>query len=157
MTASFSVITPSFNQGQFVRTTIESVLKQEIIDLQYFVIDGGSEDGTIQILKDYSDRLTFVSEPDQGTADAINKGLERCDGDLVGWLNSDDIYYPGTLSRVRELFSLHPEADVIYGRANHIDADGNFLGEYPTGKWAFEDLLNHCIISQPAAFFRRAV
>jgi glycosyltransferase involved in cell wall biosynthesis len=157
MTASFSVITPSFNQGQFVRATIESVLKQEIVDLQYLVIDGGSEDGTIQIVRDYSDRLTFVSEPDQGTADAINKGLERCDGDLIGWLNSDDIYYPGTLSRVRELFSLHPEADVIYGRADHIDAGGNLLGEYPTGAWAFEDLVNHCIISQPAAFFRRAV
>jgi glycosyltransferase involved in cell wall biosynthesis len=157
MTASFSVITPSFNQGQFVRTTIESVLNQEILDLQYLVIDGGSEDGTLQILRDYGDRLAFVSEPDQGTAEAINKGLARCDGDLIGWLNSDDIYYPGTLSRVRELFSLHPEADVIYGRANHIDTDGNLLGEYPTGEWAFEDLLNHCIISQPAAFFRRAV
>jgi glycosyltransferase involved in cell wall biosynthesis len=157
MTGSFSVVTPSLNQGQFIRATIESVLTQEIIDIQYLVMDGGSNDGTLEILKDYGNRLRFVSELDQGTADAINKGLARCDGDLIGWLNSDDIYYAGTLSRVRELFGLHPEVDVIYGRAEHIDEHGNLIEEYQTAEWAFEDLINHCIISQPAAFFRRRV
>jgi glycosyltransferase involved in cell wall biosynthesis len=157
MTGSFSIVTPSLNQGEFIRTTIESVLTQEILDFEYLIMDGGSGDGTVEMLKEYGDRLHFVSEPDQGTADAINKGLALCQGDLIGWLNSDDIYYPGTLRRVRELFALHPEADVIYGRADHIDEHGNFLGEYPTAEWAFADLISHCIISQPAAFFRRRV
>src|SRR4029077_15696102 len=108
MTSSFSVVTPSFNQGQFIRATIESVLSQGIPDLQYLVVDGGSRDGTMAILKEYSDRLSFISERDEGTGDAVNKGLARCRAEIIGWLNSDDIYYPQTLRRVVELFELPP-------------------------------------------------
>jgi glycosyltransferase involved in cell wall biosynthesis len=157
MSASLSVVTPSFNQGQFIRTTIESVLRQGLSDLQYLVMDGGSTDQTIAILQDFGDRLTFFSEPDEGIADAINKGLSLCQGEIIGWLNSDDIYYPGTLRRVLELFDRHPEIDVIYGRADHIDDQGAIIEEYPTREWSFDALINHCIISQPAAFFRREV
>ena len=157
MSCSFSVITPSYNQGQFIRATIESVLSQEIPDLQYLVRDGGSSDESVAILREYSDRLTYVSEPDEGTADAINKGLMLCRGEVIGWLNSDDIYYPGALHRVSSLFDLHPDIDIIYGRAHHIDEHGTVIEEYPTEDWSFERLIDRCIISQPAAFFRRRV
>jgi GT2 family glycosyltransferase len=157
MNSSFSVVTPSYNQGQFIRATIESVLSQRIPSLQYLVMDGGSKDGTVEILKEYGDRLSFVSEHDEGTGDAVNKGLALCQAEIIGWLNSDDVYYPQTLSRVVELFELHPEVDVIYGRAHHIDEHGAIIEEYPTEEWSFEGLIRHCIISQPAAFFRRRV
>jgi glycosyltransferase involved in cell wall biosynthesis len=157
MSSSFSVVTPSYNQGQFIRATIESVLSQGIPDLQYLVMDGGSRDDTVAILKEYGDRLSFFSERDEGTGDAVNKGLARCKAEIIGWLNSDDIYYPRTLRRVAELFALHPDIDVIYGRAHHIDEHGTIIEEYPTEEWSFEALINHCIISQPAAFFRRSV
>jgi glycosyltransferase involved in cell wall biosynthesis len=157
MSNSFSVVTPSYNQGQFIRATIESVLSQPIPDLQYLVMDGGSADETVAILKKYGDRLSFLSEQDEGTADAVNKGLALCQGEIIGWLNSDDIYYPETLRRVGELFAMHPEIDVMYGRAHHIDEHGIVIEEYPTAEWSFEALVNHCIISQPAAFFRRSV
>jgi glycosyltransferase involved in cell wall biosynthesis len=155
MNEMFSVVTPSFNQGQFIRATILSVLSQNFPALQYIVVDGGSTDQTIAILKEYSDRLAYVSEPDNGTADAVNKGLALASGEIIGWLNSDDIYYPGALDRVSALFADNPEADVIYGRAHHIDDAGSMIEEYPTKEWSFEDLIDHCIISQPAAFFRR--
>jgi GT2 family glycosyltransferase len=157
MSASVSVVTPSYNQGRFIRATIESVLSQEISELQYLVMDGGSSDETVTILKEYDDRLAFVSEPDEGTADAVNKGLALCKGGVIGWLNSDDIYYPQALRRVVELFDLHPDIDVIYGRAHHIDEHGTVLEEYPTEEWSFDQLVDHCIISQPAAFFRHRV
>lgn len=156
MSISFSVVTPSYNQGQFIRATIESVLSQQIPGLQYLVIDGGSSDETVPILAEYSDCLSFVSERDEGTADAVNKGLALCQGEIVGWLNSDDIYYPQALRRVEELFAMHPGIDVIYGRAHHIDEHGNVIEEYPTAEWSFDALVNHCIISQPAAFFRKS-
>jgi GT2 family glycosyltransferase len=155
MSLSFSVVTPSFNQGEFIRATIESVLGQQYPGLQYVVIDGGSRDETVSILREFGDRLKFVSEPDDGTGDAINKGLALCSGEIIGWLNSDDIYYPGALERVSLLFDRHPEVEVIYGRAHHIDESGRVTEEYATREWSFDELINHCIISQPAAFFRR--
>jgi len=157
MNRSFSVVTPSFNQGQFIRATIDSVLEQNIENLQYIVMDGGSSDQTVAILQEYSQHLTFFSQRDEGTADALNRGFALCRYDFIGWLNSDDIYYPQTLPRVLELFHQHPDVDVIYGRAHHIDEQGGVIEEYPTSQWAFEDMINHCIISQPAAFFRREV
>jgi GT2 family glycosyltransferase len=120
-------------------------------------MDGGSRDDTVAILKEYGDRLSFISEQDEGTGDAVNKGLALCKAEVIGWLNPDDIYYPQTLRRVAELFELHPDIDVIYGRAHHIDEHGTVIEEYPTEDWSFDALIHHCIISQPAAFFRRKV
>jgi glycosyltransferase involved in cell wall biosynthesis len=157
MSPSFTVVTPSYNQGQFIRETIESVFAQQIPDLQYLVMDGGSADGTVSILNEYSGRLQFVSERDEGTADALNKGLALSKGEVIGWLNSDDIYYPNTLERVWDLFEKYSEIDVIYGRANHIDEHGVLIDEYSTSEWSIDALIDHCIISQPAAFFRRSV
>jgi glycosyltransferase involved in cell wall biosynthesis len=154
---SITVITPSFNQGSFIQRTIESVLSQRIVDLEYIVMDGGSTDQTIEILKSYSDRITWKSERDTGTGDAVNKGLTAANARIIGWLNSDDIYYDGTLRTALKYFEENPDADVLYGDANHIDDLDQIIEKYPTEPWCWERLQQQCIISQPAAFFRRTV
>jgi glycosyltransferase involved in cell wall biosynthesis len=154
---SISIITPSFNQGKFIQRTIESVLRQDIADLEYIVMDGGSQDQTIEILKSYGDRIKWKSEHDAGTGDAVNKGLTAANGRIIGWLNSDDIYYDGTLRTALNYFKENPEADVLYGDANHIDDLDQIIEKYPTEPWSWERLQQQCIISQPAAFFRRTV
>lgn len=152
-----SIITPSYNQGKFIKDTIESVLSQENVLLDYFVMDGGSVDNTLEVLEAYEGRITWVSERDNGQADAVNKGIRCSDGDIIGWINSDDIYYPGTLNEVLNFFRLNPEIDVLYGQADHIDIAGIPFEEYPSEDWNFERLLKHCFICQPALFFRRRV
>jgi glycosyltransferase involved in cell wall biosynthesis len=154
---SITVITPSFNQGRFIRRTIESVLSQGIVDLEYIVVDGGSEDQTIEILRSYGDRIKWKSEHDAGTGDAVNKGLTAANGRIIGWLNSDDIYYDRTLRIALNYFDENPDSDVLYGDANHIDDLDQIIEKYPTEPWSWERVQQHCIISQPAAFFRRTV
>src|SRR5438132_8074269 len=123
---SIAIVTPSFNQGRYIRQTIESVLSQEVQNLVYFVVDGGSTDETLDILRSFGGRLKWLSERDKGSADAINKGFEGMKANILGWLNSDDIYYDGTLRTVQEFFEEHPDVDVVYGDANHIGDDGSF-------------------------------
>lgn len=154
---SITVITPSFNQGCFIQRTIDSVLSQGIVDLEYIVMDGGSVDQTIEILKSYGDRIKWKSEHDAGTGDAVNKGLRAANGRIIGWLNSDDIYYDGTLRIALNHFEENPEVDVLYGDANHIDDLDQIIEKYPTEPWSWERLQQQCIISQPAAFFRHSV
>ncbi|MBV8226024.1 MAG: glycosyltransferase [Verrucomicrobia bacterium] len=154
---SLAVVTPSFNQGKYIRQTIESVLAQRVQNLQYMVIDGGSTDETVEVLGSFGGKLKWISEPDRGTADAINKGFHSVGGEVLGWLNSDDIYYDGALESVQEFFEKNPDVDVVYGDADHIDADGSFIEKYPTEPWSWERFHEVCFISQPAAFFRRRV
>lgn len=127
-----SVITPSYNQGKFIAQTIESVLGQDYPKLEYWVIDGGSTDNTLAVLRRYEadPRLRWVSEPDKGQSNAINKGLTHVRGDLFSWLNSDDILERGALSQVARVWQAYEPA-VIYGMARFIDEAGHDLGRTP--------------------------
>lgn len=153
---SLSIVTPSFNQGRFIRRTIESVLSQGV-PVEYFVADGGSSDDTTSILTAYGDALRFVSEPDRGQAHAVNKGARATSGEIIGWLNSDDVYLPGAFAVVLDHFERNPATQVLYGRAVNIDEADAMIDDYPTEPWNFARLCQACFISQPAVFFRRSL
>ena len=150
-----TIITPSFNQGQFIKATINSVLDQRYPDLEYLIMDGGSTDNTIETALSYGDQLVLESERDGGQAAAVNKGILKATGDIIGWLNSDDVYYPGSFKAVMKVFEDHPEIQVLYGDADHIDEGGVFLDVYPTEEWDYRRLIDECYLCQPAVFFRR--
>jgi len=157
MTLSISVVTPSFNQGNYIERTIQSVISQDVPDLEYVVFDNLSSDQTIEILKRYEESLVWVSEPDNGQAHAVNKGIAHTKGEIIGWLNSDDVYYPGTLKKILNFFSSHPDVDIVYGDADHIDEKDEWIEDYYTEAWDFERLQDVCFLCQPAVFFRRQV
>jgi len=154
---SMSVITPSYNQGEFIEQTIRSVLDQNIEGLQYLVVDGGSSDQTLEVLKKYQGQITWSSAKDGGQAQAVNKGLKMATGEIIGWLNSDDLYAPQALKQVSTFFEENPYVDFVYGKTQHIDSQGKNLDFYLTEPWNLERLKECCFISQPATFFRRSV
>lgn len=151
-----SIITPSLNQGRFIRQTIESVLSQDYPRLEYLVMDGGSTDETLDILRGYSTRLIWRSAPDLGQADAVNSGFRLAKGEILGWLNSDDTYQPGAVSAAVEHLTAHPETAVVYGDAHYIDERNEVIGIYPTEDFDLDRLAQACLICQPAAFCRRS-
>ena len=150
-----SIVTPSYNQARFLQDCIDSVLSQHYPDMEYLVMDGGSKDLSVEILKTYGDKIQWVSEPDGGQAAGVNKGILRATGDIIGWLNSDDMYYPGSFQAVMEVFEKHPDVDVVYGYADHVKEDGSYLEDYYTEEWNYERLKEICFLCQPAVFFRK--
>ena len=125
---SIGLVTPSFNQACYLEATIQSVLQDEYPGLQYAIVDGGSTDGSVDIIRKYQGRLHYwISEPDGGQSEAINKGLRSISADVVGWLNSDDLYLPGALRLVGNMFASNPHVQVILGRTIFTDADLNII------------------------------
>lgn len=159
---NISIITPSYNQASYIKRTLESVAQQRKhlppgVQIEHIVFDGNSTDGTQDILQAFEPAVTWVSEKDGGQTDAVNKGLKLSSGEIIGWLNSDDIYYPATISKVLDFFAQHPDVDIVYGQADHIDTNDQPFERYPTEPWNFERLKEVCFICQPALFFRRRV
>jgi hypothetical protein len=152
-----SIVTPSYNQGRYIGETVRSVLSQDYPRIEYIVVDGGSTDATAEILRQYQGRLAWISEKDRGQADAINKGFRRASGEILGWLNSDDAYLPGAVSKAVKYLRARPDVGLVYGEAHYIDAAGRILGRYPSEPLDLQRLAEVCFICQPAVFFRAEV
>ena len=150
-----SIITPSYNQGNFLEETILSVLAQDYPHLEYIIVDGGSTDGSLEIIQRYADRLAWwVSEKDQGQTDALNKGFAHARGDIFAWLNSDDTYLPGAVSEAVNFLSIHPEAAMVYADANLIDEHGQVIGQFPARQTDLKRMLRGSVhIPQQTTFF----
>jgi glycosyltransferase involved in cell wall biosynthesis len=159
-----SLVTPSLNQGRFIEETIQSVLSQDYPNLEYLVMDGGSSDNTLSVLEGYSTRLKWVSEKDNGQTDAINKGMRMVSGDILAYLNADDLLLPGTLLRVAQLFMEHPKTMWLTGQCRIIDESNREIRKLITTYKNIWLRLRHPsmllitdYISQPATFWRASV
>jgi glycosyltransferase involved in cell wall biosynthesis len=155
---TLSIVTPSFNQAPYLETALRSVLDQDYPRLEYWVIDGGSQDGSLDIIRRYDDRLAgWTSEEDQGQADAINKGLRSSHGEIVAWLNSDDAYLPGSFLQAVEAFREHPHVGMVYADGVMVDSDLHVLDYHRYPQVSLLDLLSFEVILQPSVFMRRSV
>jgi glycosyltransferase involved in cell wall biosynthesis len=151
-----SILTPSFNQAKYLEQTILSVFSQDYPAIEYLIIDGGSTDGSIEIIKKYSDRIAWwISEKDNGQAEAVNKGLKQAKGKYIGWLNSDDFYLPGAISQAVELLETNPKAAFVFGNVKSIDENGKVTNIMRYDHWKFSDLMHFNIIGQPGVFIRK--
>lgn len=152
-----SILTPSFDQGRFLRDCLESVTRQSYPHVEHVVMDGGSTDESLQILAGAGEAVRWTSEPDQGQADAVNKAFTASTGEIVGWINSDDgLFAVDTLERVVGAFADHPEAGVVYGDAALADESGRIVRHHRS-RWPVGPLPLVSPLVQPAAFFRRSV
>lgn len=161
---SFSIVTPSFNQAAFIGEALESVRRQSWSDIEHVVVDGGSSDGSVEVLGRYSEssewtHLRWTSEPDRGQSHALNKGFAAASGDIIGWLNSDDRYLPGCLERVASTFDEHPDADIVYGDYRFIDENGTIRRVRREIEFSRFVLLYHRVLYIPTTttFFRRRI
>ena len=166
----FSIITPSYNQGQFLAQTIESVLSQSgDFFIDYVIVDGNSTDGSVEIIRHYDELLRqknwpvacrgityrWLSERDRGQTDALMKGFALARGDLLAWLNSDDLYLPGALQAAADALRAHPDTGLLYGESHYCDPAGTVLGRYRTEEFDYDKLAWFNFICQPSTFFRR--
>ena len=151
-----SIITPSFNQAHYIEATIQSVLGQDHPRIEYIIVDGGSTDGTLDIIKKYEDKLAFwVSEKDKGQTDAINKGFARATGDILAWINSDDTYEPGAVSAAVNYLQEHPEVGMVYADCNFINEQGRVIGKFGSAQTDYRRLRRGYVhIPQQTMFFR---
>ena len=153
-----SIVTPSFNQVQFLEQTITSVLEQDYPLIEYLVVDGNSTDGSQAIIKKYEKKIAWwVSESDQGQAEAINKGIKHAKGEIVAWLNSDDYYLPGAVTKAVAAFQNHPSFSFVYGDVLAVDADGCQINKLHYYQMDLIDLMRFNIIGQPSVFIRREI
>ena len=153
-----TIVTPSYNQAQFLEQTILSVLGQEYPNLEYMIVDGASQDGSVEIIQRYASHLTWwVSEKDHGQSEAINKGFARATGDIIGWLNSDDLYQPGAIATAVETFQAHPEVGLVFGDVLAIDGENRVLNLMRCGDWGLDELMTFHTLNQPGVFMKRAV
>ena len=153
----FSIVTPSFNQGRYIRDCIESVRAQTEVETEHIVVDACSTDETVSILKSYA-HLQWASEPDQGQTDAINKGLNRATGDWLMWLNADDFLLPEALTKVSTFAAARPDADVIYGDCDFVDEQKRVIGHKRERDFNLRMLLFYgCYIPSTATVFHRRI
>jgi glycosyltransferase involved in cell wall biosynthesis len=153
-----SIVTPSYNQGAFLEATIRSVLEQDYDNIEYIIIDGGSTDGSREIIQRYSERIAYwVSEKDRGQTDAINKGFTAAHGSILAWLNSDDTYNPGAIREAVDFFANHPDVGLVYGDLNFIDEQDRVVGKFAAAQTDLPRLRRGYVhIPQPASFLRAA-
>ncbi len=151
-----SIIMPSFNQGHFLETAIQSVLAQTYPNLEYIVVDGGSQDESVEILKKYQQHFAWwVSEKDKGHADALNKGFAHATGEILAWLNSDDVYFPEAVAQAVAILQQHPEVGMVYGDADLIDNSGAVIGQFASRQTDYRRMLRGSVhIPQATTFFR---
>jgi glycosyltransferase involved in cell wall biosynthesis len=149
-----SIVTPSYNMAKYLAETIESVLSQDYPRVEYIVVDGGSTDGTPEILERYKDRLRYVSGKDLGPSDAAYQGFRQARGEILAWVNADDSYLPGAVRKAVDYLQSHPDTDVVYGEGWWIDENGGIISRYPTLPFDPKVLERDCFICQPAAFLR---
>ena len=155
-----SIITPSFNQAEFLEQAIQSVLSQSYRAIEYILIDGGSTDGSIEIIQKYQNRfLYWHSRKDRGHWDAVHQGFQRATGDILYFLNSDDLLLDQTVERVVDVFQKHPEVGLIYGKAKLIDSAGYFIQDYPSSEFDLQHIFQtwENPVPQPSAFLRKEV
>mgnify|MGYP001031644873 CR=1 FL=1 len=155
-----SIITPTFNQVDYIEQTILSVLNQNYPNLEYIIFDAGSTDGTVDVIKKYEDKLSYwISEKDNGLYDAVYKGFEMATGDILAWINSDDVYLPNSLFTVAEVFSEFTEVQWLQGANSHIDEIGRIVSVYPSSYWTKFDLFagSSVSIQQESTFIRTSL
>ncbi len=152
-----SIVTPSYNQAKFLEQTIRSVLSQDYPDLEYCIVDGASQDDSPAIIEKYAPRLAWwVSEPDHGQAEAVNKGFARATGEIIGWVNSDDLFLPGAVSQAVAALESHPEWGMVCGDMLSIDEQSAVTNEQRFKDWGLAGLMQFQVIGQPAVFLRRS-
>jgi glycosyltransferase involved in cell wall biosynthesis len=153
-----SIITPSYNQGHFLEQTIQSVISQDYPNLEYIVMDGGSTDGSVEIIQRYADQIAYwVSKKDNGQGEAINAGFARATGKYIAWLNSDDVFLPGCIKKAVAVLEANPQAGMAFGQVEVINQQGKSISMFPPVSYRFEDMLSYQVmIPQQAAFFRRS-
>ena len=154
-----SIVTPSFNQAPFIEETVRSVLSQDYPHMEYLIVDGGSTDGTVELIKQYESKLSWwVSEPDQGQTDAINKGFAQAKGEILAWINSDDVYQPGAVLAAARYLQNHPDVGMVYGDCHYINEAGDVIGKFRSAQTTYRRLRQgYSPIPQQTAFFRANV